>query len=91
MNTISYRDLKAWYTENADAKALAAEVFGDRQPSNYSIGFYSAPSWNWAYQIGLVNVQDADGTINTYEVVTQFGGVVAARRAFIPTIEGKVK
>lgn len=87
MNTISYKDLKQWYTDNDDAKALAKEVFGDKQPSIYRTGFYSAPSWNWGYQIGLVNVVNDDDSETAYEVVTQFGSVVAARFAYIPTVE----
>ncbi len=78
MNTIKYADLKRWYL-NDDARALAKRVFGDHQPSINETGFYSAPSWNWGYRIGLVAV---NGT--TYEVVTAFGCVEGAIRAFIP-------
>lgn len=84
MNTISYKELKQWYTQNDDAKTLAKEVFGGKQPNIYSTGFYSAPSWNWGYRIGLVQVGE-----QTYEVVTQFGSVVAARLAYIPTLDKK--
>lgn len=82
MNTITYKDLKNWYTENEEAKQLAKEVFGNHQPSIYQTGFYSAPSWNWGYKIGLVIVENKH-----YEVVTQFGEVVAAREVYIPTYE----
>lgn len=84
MNTISYKELKDYYTNNDEAKQLAKDVFGDKQPSTYQTGFYSAPSWNWAYRIGLVQVGG-----QTYEVVTQFGEVVAARYANIPVMETK--
>lgn len=81
-NTISHRELKDWYLDNENAIQLADMVFGDKQPSIYRTGFYSAPSWNWAYIIGLVKVGD-----NVYEVVTQFGEVKAARVAYIPEMD----
>lgn len=81
MNTLTYKELKDWYTQNDEAKALAKEVFGDRQPSIYRTGFYSAPSWNWGYVIGLVTVNG-----QVYKVVTQFGAVVAARKEYIPEL-----
>ena len=79
MNTIKYRDLQNLYLNNKDARALAKEIFGDRQPSIYQTGFYSSPSWNWGYQIGLV--READNKI--YEVVTRFGCVEAARKIWL--------
>jgi hypothetical protein len=79
-NTISYKDLKQYYL-NDTAKELARKVFGDNQPAIYQTGFYAARSWNWAYRIGLVQV---DGQI--YDVVTQFGRVVGARHADIPVM-----
>lgn len=82
MNTISYKELKDYYTQNGDAKALAKEVFGDKQPNIYRTGFYSAPSWNWGYLIGLVTVKG-----QVYEVVTQFGSVVAARKEYLPELK----
>lgn len=78
MNTIKYKDLKQWFTQNEDAKALAKKVFNDIQPNIYRTGFYSSPSWNWGYIIGITKV---DGTI--YEVVTQFGVVKAARETWL--------
>lgn len=81
MNTITYKKLREYYTQNEGAKATAKAVFGDKQPSIYRTGFYSAPSWNWGYQIGLVT---ANGV--TYDVVTQFGAVVAAHSVNIPEV-----
>ncbi len=78
MNTTTYKDLKQRYL-NEDARALARRVFGQHQPSIHQTGFYSAPSWNWGYYIGLVVVNDVH-----YEVVTQFGEVEGARLAFMP-------
>lgn len=80
-NTISYKELKDWYINNENAVQLADMVFGDKQPSIYRTGFYSSPSWNWGYLIGLVKT---DGIV--YEVVTQFGEVKAARVANIPVL-----
>jgi hypothetical protein len=94
MNTISYRDLKSLYTDNEDAKALAKRVFADTQPRIYETGFYSSPSWNWGYRIGIVSVTElaSNGeseldTIKYYEVVTQFEGVKAARQIYIPDVQ----
>lgn len=82
-NTISYRELKDWYIKNDDAVANAKKYFGKTQPSILATGFYSAPSWNWGYKIGLCEV---DG-VGVFEVVTQFGEVVAARREHLPKIK----
>lgn len=81
-NTISYKELKDWYLHDENAIQLADMLFGDKQPNIYRTGFYSAPSWNWAYLIGLVKVGDT-----VYEVVTQFGTVKAARVAYIPEMD----
>lgn len=93
MNTISYKDLKNWYIENNEAKALAKQVFGDKQPSIYRTGFYSAPSWNWGYIIGIVKVERTEANKifedKYFEVVTQSGEVKAAREIFIPTLQEK--
>lgn len=91
MNTISYKELRDWYIDNNDAKANAKKYFGDKQPSIYRTGFYSSPSWNWGYHIGLVGVPDpkddsSEAVITWFEVVTQFGAVVAARKANIPLL-----
>lgn len=89
VNTISYNELKQRYTNNKEAKELAKEIFGDRQPSTHQIGFYSSPSWNWSYIIGICGVTTSEGT-QWYEVVTQFGAVVAARIIHLPTIKEKI-
>jgi hypothetical protein len=103
MNTISYKDLKDFYLNSADAKGNAKKYFGSKQPSVYYTGYYSAPSWNWAYQLGIVGVigtglihttsegleygNDIEpGVIRYFEVVTQFGGVVAARQINLPML-----
>lgn len=83
MNTISYKDLKNWYLDNEDCKANAKEYFGNRQPSIFRTGFYSSPSWNWGYEIGITGVDTAEQTL-WFEVVTQFGEVVSARPVNFP-------
>lgn len=79
MNTISYRDLKDYYLNNEDAVENAKKYFGKHQPNIYSTGFYSAPSWNWGYRIGITCVHQDDQTLY-FDVVTQFGEVKAARK-----------
>ncbi len=103
MNTLSYKELKDWYINNDQAKANAKEYFGDSQPSVHDIGFYSSPSWNWGYRIGIVGVNGSgskhttteglvygngiqSGTVRWFEVVTQFGSVVAARQINLPVV-----
>lgn len=93
MNTIKYSELKRWYL-NDEARATAKEYFGDQQPSIHSTGFYSAPSWNWGYHIGIVGVIRHRGEpldIKYFEVVTQFGAVVGARPVYIPVINKEVE
>lgn len=82
MNTLSYRELKDWYLEN-DTACQNADIYfkGKRQPSIHGTGFYSAPSWNWGYHLGLVS---ANGKV--FEVVTRFGEVKAAREVNIPEL-----
>ena len=82
MNTISYKNLKNYHLENEEAKENAKKYFGDKQPNIYRTGFYSAPSWNWGYQIGIVGT---DG--KWFEVVTQFGQVKSAREIYLPTLD----
>lgn len=95
MNTTSYKELKDWYLNSESAKADAKKYFDNVQPSIHGTGFYSAPSWNWGYHIGIVGVNGSgsdggngiqSGTIKWFEVVTQFGLVVAAREINLPTI-----
>lgn len=83
MNTIKYADLKAWYLNNDTAKQNAMDYFtGKPQPSIYQTGFYSAPSWNWGYIIGIAK---ANGKL--FEVVTQFGHVTAAREIHLTEVK----
>lgn len=96
MNTIKYIDLKHWYLENETAKENAEKYFGDFQPSLHQTGFYSAPSWNWGYLIGIVGVEGSgsnhdgngiqSGVTKWFEVVTQFGAVKAAKELYLPTL-----
>ena len=93
-NTIKYADLKQWYLNNDEARANAKKYFGNKQPSIYRTGFYSAPSWNWGYHIGLVEVRGYHYTAKTkqevhqvFEAVTQFGSVVAAMPVQLPIME----
>lgn len=90
MNTISYRDLKSKHLDNPLAKANAKEYFGDRQPSIYRTGFYSSPSWNWGYTIGIVGVEFKRGggqkDVRWFEVVTQFGAVKSARTIYLEVL-----
>ena len=92
MNTISYKDLKHWYLDNENAVANAKKYFGDKQPSIYATGFYSASSWNWGYSLGIVGVAShdyvtkKDNPIQYFEVVTQFGEVKAAKCITLPVL-----
>lgn len=91
MNTIAYKDLKQWYLNNENAKNNAKTYFigKNEQPSFHQTGFYSAPSWNWGYQIGIVNIrytENGNRSTHTFEIVTQFGSVVAAREIVVPTV-----
>lgn len=85
MNTITYQDLKRWYLNNEDAVANAKKYFGKLQPSMLETGFYSAASWNWGYRIGLVTIK----RVGTFECVTAFGVVEAARRVHLPVYTSK--
>lgn len=86
MNTITYKELQILYLSDSSIKN-AKKYFKDIQPDIYATGFYSSPSWNWGYIIGIVGVKNED-TIQYFEVVTQFGQVVGAREINLPTIEG---
>lgn len=85
MNTIKYNQLNSYFLNNDLARETAKTVFGNKQPSVYQTGFYSSPSWNWGYVIGIVGVQDDSGT-KWYEVATRFGEVMAARWINIPKV-----
>lgn len=74
------------FINDIDAQHTAKEYFGQHQPHIWQTGYYSAPSWNWSYQIGITNINGTgentiqSGTRQYFEVVTQFGEVVAARK-----------
>jgi hypothetical protein len=86
--TISYKDLREFYLNNEEAKTNAKKYFGTMQPSFHQIGYYSSPSWNWSYQIGITCLYSSDWSENKYfEVVTQFGEVKAARQIYMPIME----
>lgn len=82
MNTLTYKEIKDWYLNDEESKENAKKYFGDKQPSIHEIGFYSAPSWNWGYRIGIVKTKG-----KYFEVVTQFGAVVSARLINIPKMD----
>jgi hypothetical protein len=94
MNTISYKELKDWYLEDETAIDNAKKYFGNIQPNYYRTGFYSAPSWNWGYQIGIVGINGngrdgngiQSGITKWFEIVTQFGVVKAAKDINLPTV-----
>lgn len=71
-----YADIKEiydWYEKYADEKLKSMY---NAQPSTYDIAYFVPSGANWAYKIGLVNV---DGQI--YKVVTVFGQI----KAVMPT------
>lgn len=74
------------FLKDSEYKQNAETYFGKHQPSIYKTGWYSTDSWNWAYEIGLTSYhrtgQDAKdfGKVQWFEVITQFGSVVAARK-----------
>lgn len=91
MGNISYRELKVWFIENEEAKQLAKDVFGDKQPSILETDSYHPSGANWSYRIGLVQVKRTETNKifedAVYEVVTQFGVVKAARRVHLPEMK----
>lgn len=92
MNTIKYKDLRTMFLDNELNRKNAKQYFGDRQPMIFQTGFYSAPSWNWGYVIGIASIEilasngdrELDET-KTFEVVTRFGQVESAREIVIPS------
>jgi hypothetical protein len=71
--------LKQWGQENEVVSEL---IKNGAQPTLTMIGYYSAPSWNWAYQIGIVRI----GT-EFYELLTQFGQVKGGREIYMPSYD----
>jgi len=84
------------FVDNKDYIDNAKLYFGNHQPTIFQTGWYSAPSWNWSYIVGIAGIKGEGqfytteegltygngvevGTTQYFEVVTQFGGVVASR------------
>lgn len=68
---------KQWGEENEVISKLMKKDMV--QPSIFNTGYYSAPSWNWAYQFGIVKLGS-----KTYEVMTRFGSIEGGREIYIP-------
>lgn len=68
---------KCWGAENPVISKLMKKDMV--QPSIFATGYYSAPSWNWAYNFGIVKLGG-----KTYEVMTQFGSIAGGREIYIP-------
>lgn len=69
-----YREVKElikWGAENQ-------EILG-KQPHIYQTGYFTPSNANWSYVIGFTNYNGQD-----YEVVTQFGEVIGASKAYLP-------
>jgi len=58
------------------SKLISKEMI---QPRIERVAYYSAPSWNWAYEIGIAEI---DGVL--YELLTQFGSVKGGRQLWLP-------
>lgn len=67
-------------------KLMTSTKRSEFQPSMFVTGYYSAPSWNWAYQFGIVKIGK-----NYYELMTQFGGVVGGREIYIDKYTAKLE
>lgn len=72
------KQLQKWGKDNEVIQKLMAKEMV--QPSIYRTAYYSAPSWNWAYEIGLATI---DGVV--YELLTQFGSIKGGREIYMPT------
>lgn len=77
------------FIDDKEFKDNAQAYFGDHQPHIWQTGYYSAPGWNWAYQVGITCINDYfdDRSVSGrqyFEVVTQFGEVKAARKINLP-------
>lgn len=76
---------KIWGAENK----VIAKMMQDKsnfQPQMFTTGYYSAPSWNWAYQFGIVKIGR-----RYYELMTQFGGVCGGREIYIDKYTTKLQ
>jgi len=65
------------FLNSEENKKTAREVFGDVQPYVIQTGWYSSPSWNWSYLVGIAK---RGGEV--YRVVTAFGQVEAAQKLY---------
>lgn len=68
---------KRWGADNKVVSKLMSNK-SNFQPHMFTTGYYSAPSWNWAYQFGIVKIGS-----KYYELMTQFGGVCGGREIYI--------
>ena len=73
-------DVKLYQQWGAENKVIA-KMMQDKsnfQPQMFTTGYYSAPSWNWAYQFGICRIGS-----HYYELMTQFGCVVGGREIYM--------
>lgn len=93
MNTIKYGELKNWFLEDKTARKNAKQYFGDKQPSIFHTGFYSAPSWNWGYEIGIVGVPGSGSNYKTEEGLIYGNGIQSGVTRWFEVVTqfGKVK
>ncbi len=78
---------KTWGNENrVVTKLMTVKKRSEFQPHMFMTGYYSAPSWNWAYQFGIVKIGS-----KYYELMTQFGGVVGGREIYIDKYTANLK
>lgn len=78
------KQYKEWGKNDAViSKLMKQDMF---QPSLFATGYYSAPSWNWAYQFGIVKIGG-----KLYEVMTRFGSIEGGREMYVVsyTVTGK--
>lgn len=81
-------DVKMFKEWGADNKVISKLM--DKQisfqPQMFATGYYSAPSWNWAYHFGIVKIGN-----RYYELMTQFGGVCGGREIYIDKYTANLK
>ena len=76
------------YKEWGEENKVIAKMMSNKstfQPQMFLTGYYSAPSWNWSYQFGIVKI----GT-RYYELMTQFGGVAGGREIYLDKYTSKL-
>lgn len=76
---------KVWGAENKVISELMSNK-SNFQPRMYTTGYYSAPSWNWAYQFGICKIGN-----RYYELMTQFGSVCGGREIYMDKYSAKLK